>query len=84
MKITNVRIIKIEDDDRLKAFVTVEVDSCLTVRDIKIIKGDRGNFVAMPAKKMKDGSFKDIIYMSTPEMRRKLERVILEKYEDMG
>ena len=53
MKITDVRI-KLMDDpmERLKAFCCITFDNCFVVRDLKIIEGSRGLFVAMPSRKL--------------------------------
>ena len=55
MKITEVRIFQKEDDDKkLRAFATVTFDDCFVVRDIKIIDGSKGCFVAMPSRRVKE------------------------------
>jgi len=55
MKITEVRIKLVRNKDaRLKAFCSVTFDSEFVVRDIKIIEGTGGYFVAMPSRKMSD------------------------------
>ena len=55
MKITEVRIFQKEDDDKkLRAFATITFDDCFVVRDIKIIEGSKGCFVAMPSRRVKD------------------------------
>ena len=41
-------------DDRLKAFCSMTIDNDFVVRDIKIIEGTGGYFVAMPSRKMSD------------------------------
>ena len=41
-------------DDRLKAFCSMTIDNDFVVRDIKIIEGTGGYFVAMPSRKMTD------------------------------
>ncbi|MCL2119801.1 MAG: SpoVG family protein [Planctomycetaceae bacterium] len=53
MKITDVRI-KLMDDptERLKAFCCVTFDHCFVIRDLKIIEGSHGLFVAMPSRKL--------------------------------
>ena len=53
MNITEVRI-KLMDDpgDRLRAFCSVTFDDCFVVRDLKIIEGGSGPFVAMPSRKL--------------------------------
>ena len=55
MEITEVRIKLINNkDERLKAFCSVTFDNEFVVRDIKIIEGAKGIFVAMPSRKMSD------------------------------
>ncbi len=55
MKITDVRIFKKEDrDKKLRAFATITIDECFVVRDIKIINGTKGLFVAMPSRRFKE------------------------------
>jgi stage V sporulation protein G len=53
MEITEVRIKLMEDsDDRLQAFCSITFDNCFVVRDLKIIEGTSGPFVAMPSRKL--------------------------------
>lgn len=53
MDITEVRIKLTEDPgDRLKAFCSITFDGCFVVRDLKIIDGPNGPFVAMPSRKL--------------------------------
>ena len=53
MEITEVRVKLVEDtDDRLQAFCSITFDNCFVVRDLKIIEGSKGPFVAMPSRKM--------------------------------
>ena len=55
MEITEIRIKLINNkDDRLKAFCSMTMDNEFVVRDIKIIEGTNGYFVAMPSRKMSD------------------------------
>ena len=53
MEITEVRI-KLMDEpgERLKAFCSITFDDCFVVRDLKIIEGASGPFVAMPSRKL--------------------------------
>ena len=53
MEITEVRI-KLMDEpgERLKAFCSITLDNCFVVRDLKIIEGSNGPFVAMPSRKL--------------------------------
>lgn len=55
MKITEVKVRLVgEQKDRLKAFCTVTFDEMFVVRDVKIIEGTSGLFLAMPSRKMAD------------------------------
>ncbi|MBN1974685.1 MAG: SpoVG family protein [Sedimentisphaerales bacterium] len=55
MKITEVRIKLMNNkDDRLKAFCSITIDGEFVIRDIKIVQGAKGYFVAMPSRKMSD------------------------------
>lgn len=52
MEISDIRIKLAESQaDRLKAFATVTFDEVFVVRDIKIVDGANGPFVAMPSRK---------------------------------
>lgn len=55
MEISEVRIKLVNNkDDRLKAFCSITLDDEFVIRDIKIIEGTNGYFVAMPSRKMSD------------------------------
>jgi stage V sporulation protein G len=84
MEITEVRVFPVSED-KLKAYVTVTLDHCFVVRDLKVINGSSGLFVAMPAKRRKDGTFKDIAHPLNVETRERFERAILAEYQrEMG
>jgi len=80
MKVTEVKVFAV-NEERLKAYVTITLDDCFVVRDLKIIKGNEGLFVAMPSKKRKDGQFKDIAHPLNQEMRAELEKAVFDAYE---
>ena len=53
MQVTEVRIKLMEEPgERLKAFCSITLDDCFVVRDLKIIEGSNGPFVAMPSRKL--------------------------------
>ncbi len=53
MDITEVRIKLMEDaGERLQAFCSITFDDCFVIRDLKIIEGTNGPFVAMPSRKL--------------------------------
>ena len=79
MKITEIKVHPVEEG-RLRAFVTIVIEGCLVIRDIKIIFGPKGLFVAMPSKKRKDGQYKDTVHPVNKETRLMIESLIFEEY----
>ena len=80
MEISSIKIRRIEGDRHLKAVVSVVFDAAFAVHDMKIIAGQDRLFLAMPSKKLADGSFRDIAHPIHVEMREELERRVLEEY----
>ncbi|MBB6218455.1 stage V sporulation protein G [Anaerosolibacter carboniphilus] len=83
MKVTDVRIRKINDEGKMKAIVSVTFDNEFVVHDIKIIEGQNGLFIAMPSRKMGEGDFRDIAHPINSEMRTRLQEAILSQYEQV-
>jgi stage V sporulation protein G len=55
LHITEIRVKLTEDPrNKLKAYCSVTIDDAFVVRDLKIIEGARGPFVAMPSRKLSD------------------------------
>lgn len=80
MQITDVRVFPVEDE-KLKAFVSIILDDCFVISDIKIIHGPKGLFISMPSKKRKDGTFRDIAHPLNSETRRMMEEKVLARYQ---
>ena len=84
MEITEVKVYP-ANEGKLKAYATMVFDNCFIVRDMKIIKSDKGLFVSMPSRRKKDGSFKDIVHPLNADTRKMIEeRVILEYNSTTG
>lgn len=82
MQITEVRVsLRQAGNDKLLAFANVTFDNAFAVRGIKIIQGTNGPFIAMPSRKMADGTFKDVAHPINSETRQMLEKAILAEYE---
>ncbi len=80
MQITELRIRKVEDEGKLRAYVTVTFDNCFVVHNVKIIEGKSGLFIAMPSRKTANGEYKDVAHPISPEFRTELQNKILEEY----
>lgn len=82
MNITEIKVYPV-NEDKLKAYVTVTFENSFVVRDLKVIQGNNRLFVAMPSRRMKDGSYRDIVHPSNAEMREVLEKAIFDKYNEV-
>ncbi|MRR51736.1 MAG: septation protein spoVG [Rhodocyclaceae bacterium] len=82
MQITEIRVsLRQGDDTKLLAFANITIDNAFAVRGIKIIQGTSGPFIAMPSRKLADGTYKDIAHPINAQTRQELERQILAEYE---
>ena len=66
MEITEVRIfLKEGQDKKLKAYATLTFDKAFVVRNVKVIEGTKGLFVAMPSRRLKEScpkcNFKNVV-----------------------
>lgn len=81
MEITEARVFLVNNEERLKAYATITIDNVFLIRDLRVINGNAGLFVAMPSRKMKDGTFKDIAHPINTETRELIEKKVLSEYE---
>ncbi|MDQ2979240.1 MAG: septation regulator SpoVG [Acidobacteriota bacterium] len=80
MEITQVKVFPVQEE-KLKAYVSIVLDDCFLVSDLKVIHGPNGLFISMPSKRKKNGDFKDIAHPLNRETRERMERRILDEYE---
>ncbi len=81
MNLTEVKIRKIFTEGNLKAVVSIVLDYCIAVHDIKVVQGNSRLFVAMPSRRELDGTYRDIIHPMYNDTRDEFEKIILEAYE---
>ena len=82
MIINDVKIRKTFSEGQLKASVSITIDNCLAVHDIKIIQGTDRIFVAMPSRKDESGNYHDIIHPIDSATRNEFEKIIFAAYEN--
>ena len=74
MKITEIRVKLMtgadERGEKLKAFCSVTFDNEIVVRDVKLIEGPKGLFVAMPSRKITDHCRKSLAAYKVPRLVR--------------
>ncbi len=81
MKITEVRV-SLQPEEVLKGFVSVTFDDEFVVRGLKVIQSADGRFIAMPARRRRDGSYLDIAHPINREMREYLEEEVFRAYDE--
>ena len=81
MKITSVKVMKEErEGSRMKGIASVLIDDCFVIRDIRIIEGNDGLFIAMPSRRKNDGEYQDVAHPINAETRKMFEDAIFEEY----
>jgi stage V sporulation protein G len=82
MNITDVKVF-IRESNQLKAFVNIVIDDAFIIRNIKVIEGENGLFVAMPSRRVSTGEYRDIAHPINTETRNMIEKIIIEKYKEV-
>lgn len=82
MNITDVKVF-IRESNQLKAFVNIVIDDAFIIRNIKVIEGENGLFVAMPSRRVSTGEYRDIAHPINTETRTMVEKTIIEKYKEV-
>lgn len=83
MQITDVRVRMVAKEGKMKAIVSMTLDNEFVVHDIKVIEGEKGLFIAMPSRKSADGEYRDIAHPINSDTRDKIQKIILEKYQNV-
>ena len=88
MNISEVRI-TVSKGGKVRAFAQVVIDGCFLVGDIRVLEGKEGTiYVAMPSRRLRNGSFREVAHALNTETRRRLDEAILNEYrrvaEDTG
>ena len=73
MQITDVRLRKVNSENRMKAVASVTFDNEFAVHQ-------NGLFIAMPSRKTPNGEFRDIAHPINAETREKIQKAILDAY----
>lgn len=81
MEITKVDIRKYDDGSKMKALASVVLDNCFIVKDIRVIDGEKGLFVAMPSRKVGEDGYRDVAHPLNQETRKMFDEAILDAYQ---
>ena len=85
MQITDVKVRRVESENRMKAIASVTFDDAFAVHDIKVIEPSAAEkpFIAMPSKKTPKGDWRDIAHPINSDTRAMIENAILEEYNKL-
>ena len=85
MLITNVDFYKNENSNsKLKGLATVYLDHVFVIKNIKLIEGNKGLFLAMPNRETISGKKVDICNPLNQETREMFEDAIINKYKSLS
>ncbi len=82
MTITDVRVRLVDKEGlNLKATASVTFDNAFVVHDIKVIEGREDLFIAMPSRKVPNGTYRDVAHPINTEARADIEEKVYKAYE---
>ena len=79
MEVTEIKVFPVREE-KLKAFVSIVIDDCFMVNDIKVIRGKDDLFISMPSRRKKNGKFKDVAHPLNNDTRQMIEGLVLDEY----
>jgi len=77
----DVKIGSIRPAGAIRAIASVNLNDCFAIRNVKIMDGGKGLFVAMPSYKAGNGEYKDICFPVTKEFRQQLHDAVISAYQ---
>ena len=66
-----------------KAFANVGIEDLVAINGIRVVSGEKGDFVAMPQSKDKNGEYHDIAFPINGDLRKELNKAVLDKYKEV-
>ena len=80
MKITKIAIRPVEMN-KVKALASITIDDEFVIHDLRVVEGERGFFVAMPSRKLPNGTHRDIAHPINSETRDLIQARVLEEFQ---
>ena len=81
MQITSVNVKKYEkEESKMKGIASVLIDDCFVIRDIRIIEGNDGLFIAFPSRKNNEGLYVDVAHPINSETRKMFEDAVFAEF----
>jgi len=71
-----------EKRGKIVAFSKITLNGDIVIDGLKIIDGAKGLFVGMPSTKSKQGTYSDVAYAASKELKADIQKAVLEAYKD--
>ena len=75
------RMIKFDGEGTLRAFCDLAIGEQFLVKGLRVVEGRNGLFVSMPRQQGKNGKWFDSVSTITKEIKKVVDQVVLEAYE---
>ena len=75
-----VKIHRLQQDSRIKAFVDLGINDALLIKGLRIVQGKKGLFVAMPTEQGKNERWYERVRCLNNEIRALIGQKVLEAY----
>ena len=62
------------------AFASVGLDDLAAIRGLRVVNGEKGQFVSMPQSKDKDGNYHDVAFPLSGDLRKAISRGVLDEF----
>lgn len=82
MEIKNINIRKVNTENGLKAFASVNFEDVFVVHGIRLVEGKDGLFLSFPAVVRNEGKYFDIAHPISSDFRETLTQEIIKAYEN--
>ncbi len=71
-----------ERTDNLKAAASLVLDGCFVIKNVRVIQGENGLFMSLPARRNAGGDFKEICFPTTTELRAAMSDELFRAYAE--
>lgn len=84
MEITDVRIFKAKKRGPVLAYANVVLDNKFIVRGITLLETEKGRFLSMPSRKLKDNErqYRDMCHPLNSKVRNELTQIVFAAYDE--
>ncbi len=81
--ITEVRVFPKDNLGKTLGFANITLMDKFVVKNLRIVKGEKGIFIGMPSNKRMNGEYIDLFFPITQDARDLITKAIIQKYEEV-